>query len=155
MSGRTKYQMLLRILDAIRAEANGSKWAQQYACESIDEDEIRQARAKAFIHLYLKVMFGLMEFAERESFITDGNNDGGVDGYYIDHETKRIYLIQAKFRNTERNFESKEVEVGELLVMDIDRITGGKAESAAGDAYNGKIQGLIRRISAHILQVSR
>ena len=99
------------------------------------------------MHLYLKVMFGLMEFAERESLITDGSNDGGIDGYYIDQESRRIYLIQSKFRNTEQNFESKEIEVGEILVMDIRRITGGKTENSNGEAYNGKIQGLIRRIS--------
>jgi AIPR protein len=55
--------------------------------------------------------------------------------------------MQSKFRSTEKNFETKEIEIGELLVMDIDRITGGKAENAKGETYNGKIQGLIRRIS--------
>lgn len=140
MSSRTKYEMLLGILDVIRGEAKGTKWAQQYAVESTDNEDIRQARAKAFIHLYLKVMFGLTEFAERESFITDGSYDGGIDGYYIDQDTRRIYLIQAKFRNTERNFETKEIEIGELLVMEIDRITGGKTEDEKGRATTAKFR---------------
>lgn len=147
MSDRTKYQMLLRILDVIRGEATGTKWEKQYAVNSNDDEDIGQSRSKAFIHLYLKVMFGLSEFAEREGFVTDGANDGGIDGYYIDQETRRIYLIQSKFRTTERNFEKKEIEIGELLVMDIDRITSGRTTNAEERKYNGKIQGLIRRIS--------
>jgi hypothetical protein len=139
--------MLLRILDAIRKESADTKWDKQYAHSSSEPDAIKQARSKAFIHLYLKVMFGLADFSMREAFITDGNNDGGIDGYYIDRDTRRIYLIQSKFRSTEMNFETKEIDIGELLVMDIDRITGGKPENAKGETYNGKIQGLIRRIS--------
>jgi hypothetical protein len=80
MTDRTKYGMLLRILDMIRKESAGTKWEKQYACNSSDPEAIRQARSKAFIHLYLKVMFGLADFAVREDFITDGNNDGGIDG---------------------------------------------------------------------------
>jgi hypothetical protein len=75
--------MLLRILDALRAEARGTKWDQQYATDSADQDSIQQARGKAFIHLYLKVMFEIADFAERESYVTDGADDGGIDGYYI------------------------------------------------------------------------
>lgn len=147
MSDRTKYEMLLRILDAIRHEATGTKWEKQYAVASGNAEEIRQARSRAFIHLYLKVMFGISEFDVREAFVTDGSHDGGIDGYYIDQDTRRIFLLQSKFRSTERNFEEKEIGVDELLVMDIERITGGKTSSASGSKYNGKIQGLIRRIS--------
>ncbi len=143
----TKYAMLLRILDALRNEAQGTKWALQYAVNSADNEEIQQARSRAFIHLYLKVMFGIAYFAEREGYVTDGAQDGGIDGYYIDNETRRIYLLQSKFRNTEQNFEQKEIDPKELLVMDIDRITRGNKDNADGIAYNGKIQGLIRRIS--------
>jgi len=147
MAGSTKYAMLLRVLDALCGEAQGTKWASQYATASVDPDDIQKARSKAFIHLYLKVMFGIADFAERESYVTDGCQDGGIDGYYIDHETRRIYLLQSKFRNTERNFEQKEIDPKELLVMDIDRITGGNNVDADGTPYNGKVQGLIRRIS--------
>ncbi len=143
----TKYAMLLRILDALREEARGTKWASQYAIDAIDLDEIQQARSRTFIHLYLKVMFGISDFGDRESYVTDGSNDGGIDGYFIDTDSKRIYLLQSKFRNTERNFEQKEIDPKELLAMDIDRITRGHADNEVGIAYNGKIQGLIRRIS--------
>lgn len=143
----TKYAMLLRILDALRAEAKGTKWTLQYATDSVDHEEIQQARSKAFIHPYLKVMFGIGEFAERESYVTDGTHDGGIDGYYIDTETRHIYLIQSKFRNTEHNFEQKEIDPKEILAMDIDRITRGNKDNVEGIPYNGKIQGLIRRIS--------
>lgn len=122
--------------------------------DSADLDEIQMARSKAFIHLYLKVMFGIAEFAERESYVTDGSQDGGIDGYYIDSEARRIYLLQSKFRNTMRNFEQKEIAPEELLVMDIDRITRGNKDNSEGIAYNGKIQGLIRRI-AEIADIAR
>ena len=148
VSELTKYAMLLRILDALRAEARGTKWELQYATDSVDNNEIQQARGKAFIHLYLKVMFGIADFCERESYVTDGVQDGGIDGYYIDTEMRRIYLLQSKFRNTEQNFEQKEIDPKELLVMDVDRITRGNKVNADGTSYNGKIQGLIRRISA-------
>jgi hypothetical protein len=146
-SGATKYSTLLRILDAIRAEAKGTKWEVRYGGNSTDSDLVQQARSRAFIHLYLKVMFGIADFSERETYLTDGANDGGVDGYFIDREMRRIYLLQSKFRNTEKNFEQKEIAPEELLVMDIDRITGGQKENSNGVEYNGKVQGLIRHIS--------
>jgi hypothetical protein len=85
----TKYSTLLRILDAIRVEAIGTKWHAQYSGMA-DDDFVQQARSKAFIHLYLKVMFGIADFAEREAYLTDGTNDGGIDGYFIDREMRRI-----------------------------------------------------------------
>ena len=145
---------LLQIFDALRAEAQGTKWESQYATTSTDLDAIQQARSRAFIHLYLKVMFGIGDFAQREGYVTDGTCDGGIDGYYIDAETRRIYLLQSKFRNTEYNFEQKEIAPAELLAMDIDRITRGHKENADGLPYNGKIQGLIRRI-AEIADIAR
>jgi AIPR protein len=147
MADSMKYAMLLRVLDALRSEALGTKWASQYATDSVDLDHIQGARSRAFIHLYLKVMFGIVDFAEREAYVTDGSQDGGIDGYFIDHETRCVYLLQSKFRNTDRNFEQKEIEFTELLVMDIDRITKGNVDDTNGIRYNGKIHGLIRRIS--------
>lgn len=146
VSGANKYSTLLRILDSIRAEAIGTKWEMRYQGRS-DIEHLQQARSRAFIHLYLKVMFGLADFAERESYVTDGTADGGIDGYFIDREMRRIHLLQSKFRNTEKNFEQKEIAPEDLLVMDIDRITGGQKEGLDGVPYNGKIQGLMRHIS--------
>jgi hypothetical protein len=142
-----KYRILLRILDAIRAEAGQTKFTAKYARGTTDAELIGQARGRAFIHLYLKVMFGLTDFAEREQFVTDGSHDGGIDGYYIDRDSKRIYLLQSKFRNTEKNFESVSIKPDEILVMDIDQITSGATQDASGNEYNGKILGLVRKIS--------
>lgn len=43
-------------------------------------------------------------------YVTDGTNDGGIDGYYIDKEKKTIYFLQAKFRTNEENFQSCEIK---------------------------------------------
>jgi hypothetical protein len=142
-----KYAILVKILDQIREEARDTKWANQYAVDDNGADAIMAARSRAYIHLYLKVMFGIGRFDEREAYITDGSYDGGIDGFFIDKESKRIYLLQSKFRNTEKNFEEKNIDYGELLAMDIERITTGHDKDEAGNQYNGKIQGLIRKIS--------
>jgi hypothetical protein len=65
---------------------------------------------------------------------------------YIDEEAKAIYFIQAKFRATERGFESREIALSEILNMDIERITDGETTDENANKYNGKIQGLIRRL---------
>lgn len=143
----SKYVTLVRILDTLRREANGTQWEGAYDIASTDPEFVQQARGRAFIHLYLKVMFGVAEFAERQQYVTDGPQDGGVDGYFIDKETRRVHFLQSKFRNTETNFEQKEIEARELLSMDIDRIVSGYVSDCKGVDYNGKIKGLIRRIS--------
>ena len=100
-----KYQVLLNILDELRKEAP-PEFRRYYPQESNIED-MNHARSRSFIHLFLKVKFGLLQFQEREEFITDDNNDGGIDGYFIDYENKKIYFIQSKFRASEKNFEEK------------------------------------------------
>lgn len=141
----TKYEILVNVLDQIRNEAPPEN--RRYHPGAKQVDKLNQARSRALIHLYLKVMFGLLDFREREWFVTDGDNDGGIDGYYIDHLTKRIFLIQSKFRTTEQNFRAKEIEMRELLNMDVDRIVDGEQENEFGEAYNGKIKQLIREVS--------
>jgi hypothetical protein len=142
-----KYAILVKILDQIREEARGTKWANQYAVGDNSNEAVMAARSRAYIHLYIKVMFGIGRFDEREAYVTDGSYDGGIDGFFIDKENKRIYLLQSKFRNTEKNFEEKNIDYEELLAMDIDRITTGQDKDEADNQYNGKIQGLIRKIS--------
>lgn len=90
--------------------------------------------------------FGLLKFDDRIKYVTDGVDDGGVDGYYIDKNNKIIYFIQAKFRTNEENFESREIKFGELLNMDIDRITEGETEYDDGKKYNVNIQKLIKEL---------
>ncbi|VXD06685.1 AIPR protein [Enterobacterales bacterium 8AC] len=140
-----KYKVYLNILDQIIKEAP-RKFA-RYRIEEFDSEKLNQARSRASIHLFLKVSFGLLDFEERERVITDGSYDGGIDGYYIDQETKYLYLLQAKFRTNETNFEQKEITLEELLSMDINRILEGENFDENGNEYNGKIKQLQREVS--------
>jgi hypothetical protein len=140
-----RYSYLLSILDCIVAEAP-QRYSAKYPKGELTEDQRNQARARALIHLFLKVKFGLVGFEERERFITDGSYDAGIDGYYIDQTTRTIYLIQSKFRTTASNYESKEISLGELFAMDITRVTEGHEADDVGNAYSGKILQLQREI---------
>lgn len=140
-----KYQTLLNILDKVRSEAP-SEFKKRYLPDQTDIEKINQARARAFIHLYLKVSFGLLDFKEREHFITDDSYDGGIDGYFINKDTRTIYFIQSKFRANIKNFECKEIKLEEILVMDINRILDGEEKDENGNEYNGKIKQLQREV---------
>ena len=141
-----KYHCLVNILDRIRKEAS-SKYEKKYCPAPEDIEKINQARSRAYLHLYLKVMFGLSDFDEREHTITDGSYDGGIDAYHVDTESKVIYLLQSKFRTNQRNFEEKIVEVDDLLAMDIDRVLKGETSDVFGNSYSGKILQLQREVS--------
>ena len=142
-----RYETLLRVLDQIRNETF-PQTNPRYHPDKMDIEKVNQARARAFIHLYLKVMFGITAFQQRERTITDGAYDGGIDGYYIDTDAKTIHIIQSKFRTTERNFEAKEILLEELLAMDVNRILEGETSDEAGNAYNGKIYQFQREVSS-------
>lgn len=141
-----KYENLLKIIDEIRKEAP-SDYRSYYPLEK-DIENINKARSKAFIHLFLKVKFGLLDFLEREKLITEGIGDGGIDAYYIDKDNKKIYFIQAKFRTNETSFESREITLRELLKMDINRITKGYKKDGSGNNYNSKIIDLVNEFSS-------
>jgi len=142
-----KYKILVDILDKLRQEVKRSEQTfNKYNPSPTETEKINQARARSYIHLFLKVSFGLLEFREREHYVTDGSYDGGIDGYFINKENKTIYFIQSKFRINERNFERKEIDLEEVLVMDINRILDGETLDEAGNAYNGKILQLQREI---------
>jgi len=141
----SNYDTLLQILDQIRREAP-PEFARYHPDEN-DFEKINQARSRAYVHLYLKVKFGILDFREREKWVSDGGYDGGIDGYYIDYESKAIYCIQSKFRTTENNYHEKEITLQEILKMDTERIIEtGETMDEAGNDYNGKIQGFIRGI---------
>jgi hypothetical protein len=133
-------------LDQIRSEGVAAGFT-SYRSDRENPERANQARSKAYIHLFLKVTFGLLDFRERETFITDGTNDGGIDGYFVDRETRVIFFFQSKFRTTEHNFQNKQITLDEIASMDIARITSGEDESETGNEYNGKIKGLIRTIA--------
>ena len=139
--------MLVRVLDGIRSEALGTKFESLYANGSTSLNDIWQARSRAYVHLYLKVMFGISDFERREVYVTDGSHDGGIDGYYIDSEARTIFLIQSKFRQTEENFENKPIELAEILSMQIKRVLAGEETDEDGQKYNGKIAGFQRGVS--------
>ena len=142
-----KYKILVDILDKLRQEVKRSEPTfNKYNPSPTETEKINQARARSYIHLFLKVSFGLLEFREREHYVTDGSYDGGIDGYFINKENKTIYFIQSKFRINERNFERKEIDLEEVLVMDINRILDGETLDEAGNSYNGKILQLQREI---------
>lgn len=122
-----KYQTLINVLDQLRKEAP-KEYKRYYPLET-DQEGLNKARARAYIHLFLKVKFGLLDFKSREEFITDDTYDGGIDGYYIDDENKKIYFIQSKFRTNQQNFEEKNIDLDELISMDLDRITKGEKSS--------------------------
>ncbi len=108
-----KFETLINILDQLRREA--PKKYKRYRPKLNEYEKLNQARSRALIHLFLKVSFGLLEFEERERFITDGSYDGGIDAYYIDKSNKKIVLVQSKFRTNSSNYENKEIELSELL----------------------------------------
>jgi hypothetical protein len=141
-----KYNILLNIIDKIRLECPKELEA-RYQPSNEEPEKLIQARSRTFIHLYLKVLFGIDDFKEREHCITDGSYDGGIDGYYIDTEAKTIYLIQSKFRQGPVNFENKKIELEEILAMDVSRILSGEPTDEQGNQYNGKIKQLQREIS--------
>ncbi|PKO28368.1 MAG: AIPR protein [Betaproteobacteria bacterium HGW-Betaproteobacteria-9] len=142
-----RYETLVCVLDQIRAEAPAQQ-SSRYRPSEEDIEKVNQARARAFIHLYLKVMFGLTDFGERERTITDAAGDAGIDGYLIDVDTKTIHIIQSKFRTNAKNFESKEIALDELLAMDITRVLEGEAKDELGVEYNGKIKQFQREVSS-------
>lgn len=140
----SKYDDLVRVLDALCEEAPIE--FRKYHPDHENAPALEQARAKSYIHLFLKAKFGLLTFAEREAFITDGANDGGIDAYYIDKESKKVYFIQSKFRNSDANFVEKPISYEELLSMDVERVTGGEMTNAKGVEYNDKIKALINAL---------
>ncbi|WP_300567528.1 AIPR family protein [Flavobacterium sp.] len=143
-----KYKILINILDQIIKSAPieySKKYPQK--SENLNVEQLNQARARAYIHLYLLVSFGILDFKEREHFISDGSYDGGIDAYYIDNITQTVFLIQSKFRNNDSNFENKEISLEEILKMDINEILDGENQDEDGNEYNGKVKQLQREIS--------
>jgi hypothetical protein len=139
-----KYGTFLKILDMLCKEAPPAY--KRYRPGKNDHEKITRARGMALIHLYLKVKFGLVEFSTREPFMTDEAYDGGIDAYFLDEEAKVVYLIQSKFRATEKNFEEKEITLDELLSMEIGRITKGQVADSKGNNFNEKIRAFQKRL---------
>ena len=144
-----KHKVLIKILDSIRSETP-TRLSNVYMPVDSDPDKLKAkengARSRAYIHLFLKGYFGVDSFDERESWITDGPGDGGIDAYYIDCRNKTIYFIQSKFRETAENWENKEINISELLSMQIGRILDGQLNGEDGIPYNASINKLRKEI---------
>lgn len=139
---RTKYDILVKVLDDLCAEAPES----YKAYHPTRLEEVPKARGLAYIHLLLKARFGLRTFAERDELITDGGDDGGVDAYYISHEQHVVYFIQSKFRNTECNFDGgTDISVEDLASMQLREIITPRETDDV--SFNGRVQGLQRKLS--------
>lgn len=133
-----QYNIFLKVLDNFRKEAPASY--KTYHPEEGDEEGLIKARSLAFIHLLLKVKFGVMDFLERHKLITDGPQDGGLDAYYIDSERKKLFLIQSKFRNSSDSFSKKSIKANDLISMEVARITKGEATDSKGIPLNDKVK---------------
>jgi len=141
-----KYDTLIRVLDSLRDEAPSSN--RLYHPERATKQNLIQPRARAYLHLFLKVRFGLLSFAKREQQITEGPNDGGIDAFHIDADTKTIYCIQAKFRDNAENFENKQMGHDDLLKIQLQRITTGEQRDVESRApYNEHIRRFQRTLS--------
>lgn len=141
-----KYILLLNVLDNLCKEAPSSY--KSYHPNKDEFEKLNGARSKAFIHLYLKVRFGLLNFDDRDKYFTDGTDDAGIDAYFIDRELKIIYFIQSKFRTNKTNFEEKKIKIEELLSMEIDRVLEGHSSYENGGKFNSKILNMVEEIKA-------
>lgn len=139
-----KYLNLIQILDNICNEAPEA--FKKYHPNKNNEQEVSKSRSLAYIHLYLKVKYGLSEFLEREKYITEGSQDGGLDAYYIDENKFHIYLIQSKMRESAKGFREKSLTSDELIKTEFDRIIKGKRNDSRGNDFNSKIKKFQDRI---------
>jgi len=98
-----RFKILISIIDKIIESAPKEREFIKYQINPSNLESINNARARAFIHLFLKSEFGIEGFKEIESHISDDTNDGGLDAYYINKDKRVIYLIQSKFRNIDFN----------------------------------------------------
>ena len=115
-----RYETLVRIVEKFCQEAP-SELASLYRPDPIKySDKAKQAKARAYCHLYLLVKFGLKSFLEREQLITDGSQDGGLDAYYIDRNAQKVYLIQFKYHHSSQAFEGDSVGATDLVNVEFD-----------------------------------
>jgi len=141
-----KYTYLINLLDIIRKENKDIN--SLYFYNSKENKKIENGLSRAFINFFLKSYFGVLDSNYRDSLITDGTSDGGVDAYYIDENKKYIYVIQSKFRNNFKNFTTKEIKNKDLWNMNLKRIFKDNCKKDSdGHKYNKKILELQNKIS--------
>ena len=141
----SQFDTLVQILDEIRTDAP-NHLNSVYRPARTQITQVQQARSRAYIHLYLLVKHGVLDFEERESYICDGEDDGGLDAYFMDHENKFRILIQSKFHVTGKRFEGEKMPIADLVKMEIDRILQGMKRTSYGEPYNAKVKKFQREI---------
>lgn len=139
MEDQIKYDTLVNLLDKLSSEAPAEY--KSYHPETTDFENINKARAKSFIHLYLKVKCNLTSFRDRSTHLTDDPGDGGIDAYYFDEENKTLLLIQSKFRIDASNFKLRSITADDIIKMEIVNILKG----IDIDKYNEKIKALYKK----------
>lgn len=143
---QSNYETLVRILDAICKEA--AYRDPIYRPERPSDEKSKQARCRAYLHLYLKVTFGLLDFDEREQQVTDGHHDGGIDAYHIDEKNKTIFCVQGKFAHNAANFQNKQISVDDLVKVQLGRILKGETiDAESKQPYNERIRRFQKRLS--------
>lgn len=132
-----QFDTLTKALDALRLEA--PKLYKSYHPDDGDYAGLCKARSLAYIHLLLKVRFGIADFLDRHKYITEGTQDGGVDAYFIDTDRKKLFLVQSKFRTTSESFQDKAMDANDLIKMEVQRITKGLRTDSRDVPFNSKI----------------
>ncbi len=140
-----QYNTLVKILDEIRLGSDPNSYLYR---PELGKVTLVQARSRALIHFFLRSSFGLLNFNEVELLITDGIFDGGIDAYYLDKVTKKIYLIQSKFRDNAQNYTNTDIKNEELWKIDSERITSGEKKDLDGNKYNKKIYDFQRKLKS-------
>jgi hypothetical protein len=132
-----KYDTLIKILDKLRSEAPTTY--KRYNPSEDNPEEIQYARSLSFIHLLLKVKFGISDFIDRHQQITDGPGDGGLDAFHFDNDRKKLYFIQSKLGSNSTNFDKKSIEPLDLMKIEVTRITKGFEDDSNSNKFNDKI----------------
>ena len=101
------YNTLVKIIDELRLECSCN--FELYKPE-MGKVSLVQARSRGLIHFFIKSHFGILDFDDRESLITEGSQDGGIDAYYIDTVSKKVYLIQTKFRQDSHSYKTTDIK---------------------------------------------
>ncbi|MFZ6648815.1 AIPR family protein [Undibacterium sp. TJN25] len=147
------YKTLCKVLESLCNEAPSALAI--YHPSKLNHDALIQAQSRALLHLYLKARFGLVSFSDREKFVTDGPSDGGIDAFFIDENTKRIHILQAKFRANAKNFSETSITNSELLKMDVARILKGQKKDEQGNSYNDKIIKNLQKAIQNLTHIAR
>lgn len=145
MPPEIKHNLLKKTLDGIASSAPNELTL--YHPEDNDQDAQIHKYSRAQIHLFLRVRFGILDFGDVESQITDGTSDGGLDAYHIDEDKKTIYLIQSKYKTTPEGYLNNDVDWREFFKMELDRIVRGEAGLISGNEYNGKVKNFQQKIT--------